>query len=235
MTKLLLLLGMLLTAEAYSKSVTLNKERTVEVIGVVDTEIINQASKLLELVPESEGTRKPVWLLVNSPGGMVDPGLIFINAMEIAKKRGYKLKCAVGVLAASMAFQILAHCNKIYSLPNAKLLFHPVRIGGTFTKEQLEYYLNSIKDIEDKMNTRLLRYFKFNEEMFYYNYHYETMWEANRLAEETRKIIIVDDIKGTKKLFKYQRPRFFFFMTTGIKYIMPNVNEDSFYIKPTRK
>lgn len=223
MFRFLLVFSFLTSCGAYAETVTVDNKRLVEVIGVVDSGIISEATRMLSMAAPTTKNKKDIWLLVNSPGGMVDPGLVFINSMEIARKRGYKLRCTVGVLAASMAFQILSHCDSIYALPNSKLLFHPVRIQGTFTKDQLAYYLDSIISIEQDMNKQLLDYFKFDKTLFNYHYQMETLWESYQLAEHTDKITIVEDIQGTDKLFTYQKPRGFFFqINQGIVYIMPS-------------
>lgn len=205
-----------------------DKDRLIKVLDVVDFSLMQQVIELERLTPVV-GDKADIFIMVNSPGGMVDPGLIFTNSIDRAKQRGYTIKCFSTVMAASMAFQILAHCSEVYALSNAKLLFHPVRIGGQmgFTQADLEYYAAEISKIETDMNQVLLKSFKFNTEMFTYHYARETMWEAYLLARETSKIQIISDIIGIDDTYQYRRQRGFSF-GSGHSNIPPQLE----YIKP---
>lgn len=77
-------------------------------------------------------TKAPVDLIIASPGGSVVTGFVFINAMSAAQAMGLEIRCFVPTIAASMAFQVLVHCNERYTLDDAFLLWHRARIfyGG---------------------------------------------------------------------------------------------------------
>jgi hypothetical protein len=57
-----------------------------------------------------------------------------VNVMEDAKAKGITIRCFVPTIAASMAFQLLLHCNERYTADRAFLLWHGVRVtlGGGF-------------------------------------------------------------------------------------------------------
>lgn len=71
-------------------------------------------------------------IVIASPGGVVDEGFSFINKMEEAKAIGLHIRCYVAEMAASMAFQILVHCDERYALSRSFLMWHHARvfIGG---------------------------------------------------------------------------------------------------------
>lgn len=85
-----------------------------------------------ELITRAAAGDKQVDLIIDSPGGEVNTGFMFINAMEAAKSRGLHIRCFVPTMAASMAFGILVHCNDRYILDKSFLLWHraAVSFGG---------------------------------------------------------------------------------------------------------
>lgn len=207
MKKLVILLGFI-SQTIYAKSYTVNPARLITIIGEIGTNVITEADKLLQLSPAIEGRKESITILVNSPGGRVDTGMFFVNQMQISKQRGYTLNCVSGYMAASMGFQILAHCNNVYTLRHTKLLFHPpaYMTAQPLNQKDLEYLLGEVKQIEADLRSELLINFRFNIGMFDYHFHRETMWEAYRLAQYTSKLQIVDNILGVDPLlFKRQR------------------------------
>jgi ATP-dependent protease ClpP protease subunit len=207
-----------------------NPKRLVKIIDRVDYSIIDSAIDLEKLAPAIADSKPDIFLMVNSPGGMVTPGLIFTNSIDRVKARGYKVKCFSTVIAASMAFQILAHCSDVYVLNNTKLLFHPVRISTEegFTQDDLAYYLEEIRVVEAAMNKRLQQSFKLEQKLFAYHYQRETMWEAADLAYLTKHLTLVDDILGVEESYQYRKQRLFMFgqkhsQDSGLEYISPSI------------
>ena len=104
-------------------------ERTLTVIGPIGAGAIETAHKIERLSAKSSD---PIYIVINSPGGGVLAGSQLSQAMDIARARDVKVVCAVGSMAASMAFQLLPHCTERYALPNSLLLFHPSRVFVMF-------------------------------------------------------------------------------------------------------
>lgn len=200
-----------------------NIKSKIEIIGGVNMGIVSEAQKLLSLPADT----KEVAILVNSPGGSVDAGQLFIQAIKQLRSRGVKVICVSGVLAASMGFQILAHCSTINVLPSTLLLFHPVRISGQagFTADMLDYYSTQIKLIEAEMVKDLRARFKFSDSYFSLHFQMETLHSATELAKKTNQIRIYTDIKGfDRSLYTFRRPSIFdlFRGNKGIQYTMPD-------------
>lgn len=109
------------------------KERTVVLNSVVSRgNILALADAMDKLASKSDD---PVDFIVNSPGGDVITGFLFINRMDALRAKGVAIRCWVPEMAASMAFQILLHCDERYALSKSFLLWHRVRIslgGGLF-------------------------------------------------------------------------------------------------------
>lgn len=125
-------------AEGAEASIDWSKDTIIPVVGEVDNQLIGQAG-FIENLTNGDGTDKVVRIFINSPGGSVIAGNIFIQSMEVAKARGFRIKCAVSNIAASMAMHILTHCNERYVLKGGYLLFHEARVqvGGIMTAREM--------------------------------------------------------------------------------------------------
>ncbi len=209
MRKLIMILAALSTLAAAKPNksvrvVTLDKKRTIKLLGPVDAGIVDQANKLMALIDESN---KPVYLFINSPGGSVAAGEVFISAMEIAKKRGVTIHCVSSIYAASMAFNIMVHCNKRYALKSTMLLYHPVRaeLSGTFTAMQLDLLVQDFHKTDIGFQERLHKSSGMPLELVRETYYSEKWWKASELVKFTREdwFVIVDDIHGVDGVFHY--------------------------------
>lgn len=106
----------------------LDKTKTIVIDGVIQNGNILPLGKLL--VERANAGQDEVQIIINSPGGEVTTGFLFINMMEAAKQRGLHITCVVPTIAASMAYQILLHCDERHVLNKAFLLWHRARIMG---------------------------------------------------------------------------------------------------------
>lgn len=204
-----------------AKSVTFDAKRTVRIVGEIDGSSIDKyAEKILKLI----GNKKPIYLLINSPGGMVLPGTTVVDAIESAKASGSEVHCVAGSLAASMAFQMFTHCSHRYAFAHTKLLFHPmsIEIGGRVS--ELATLLTYLARVEKDMKKRLLKELNIPADVFEAHYAAETMWEARHIKEMSPKFLtIVTEVKGIKKLFT---------LTTGrSRHKAPLRTKDIKYIK----
>ncbi len=71
----------------------------------------------------------PRVVLIDSPGGYVEAGNQIIEMMMKEQEAGIKQICVVQGMAASMAFNILSHCDVRLAEAPSRLLFHKVAIG----------------------------------------------------------------------------------------------------------
>jgi ATP-dependent protease ClpP protease subunit len=161
-------------------------ERTVYLVGEINGQSLKAASKIERLSAASKGD---INIFINSPGGMVVVGLQIIQAIDIARARGVKVVCSVGVLAASMAFQVLPHCDERYAMKHTLLLFHPARamVQGGITGEQAAMIGKELLRIDARAQVE-------NDAMMgspsplwlALHFRNETLWEAQDLVAETQ-------------------------------------------------
>jgi ATP-dependent protease ClpP protease subunit len=123
-------LGALVGGLLYSSYAPAAPEVHVENSAVIDRPIMgDNLTPISDFLVSSVGKRTSVDLIINSPGGSVSSGFAFLNRLDYVRSRGIVVNCFVPEMAASMAFQILLHCDNRYALKRAGLLWHRVSIG----------------------------------------------------------------------------------------------------------
>ena len=125
-------------------------------------------------------------------------GLQFINAMLSAQGRGVTIKCYVGGMAASMAFQIFAHCDKRYATKYALLLWHPATTSVVGANAQeLAYTADRLVTLEGALLPILLDALRMDKDLFMYHYKNQTLWTAEELTDVAPDFLkIVYDVPG---------------------------------------
>jgi ATP-dependent Clp protease protease subunit len=197
-----------LASIASAETLEVDSSRLIKVLGPVDGRILEKANELMELATVS---KEPIYVLVNSPGGSVAAGNVFVDAMGIAKQRGIVVKCVTSIYAASMAFTILANCSERYVLPQAELLFHPVRvaINDTLTAPQFQELATTLHVMDLALQKFLVETTGIDKEVMLTAYYGEKWWKAAELQAATNPgwLIIVTDVKGIKELFVHEEKR----------------------------
>jgi ATP-dependent protease ClpP protease subunit len=188
-----------------------DSKRLVEVIDVVDGSMIKDVAQKIDAL--SQASSKPIDMFINSPGGAVLVGTTIIDSMLVARSRGVKFRCISSVLAASMAFIILAHCDERYVLPNTKLLFHPVSTSSSGRIQELLISLDQIKDTEMAIMKFINDKMKLPWKKFHMHYFAETMWSGASLDKHTdhKFLKVVTSVKGIPNLFQIQKEKPAFF------------------------
>lgn len=172
-------------------------QKVIDVVGEVGQQMIGKATELSALSGEPV-----IRIFINSPGGSVVMGNVFIQAMESVKQRGSKLECAVSNIAASMAIHMLAHCDVRYVLSGGYLLFHEPRvgIGSPASPSELKVVMDGLIAATDTLDKYLRKQLGADEA--FYNYHNiaQTLWQAElfQVTFPYFRMHIVQDIKLPK-------------------------------------
>ena len=192
----------LVANRSYAETLKVDNTRLVNILGDVDFRILAKANEILKL---STASTKPIYLLINSPGGSVAAGSIFIDSMNLIKKKGIKIKCLSTIYNASMAFSIFATCSERYALPNTSLLFHPVRIGleGMYREMDLTPIATSLGKIDSILQTFLVESTAIDKEIMMKAYYEEKWWTALELKTATKQgwLTIIDGLVGIEDPF----------------------------------
>jgi len=138
-------------------------------------------------VLDSIGKRQSIHLVINSPGGSVDDGFAFLNRLDYARSKGVVVSCYVPEIAASMAFQILLHCDHRYALKRAGLLWHRVSLtAGRGARINSLIAADLLKDlllVDKQIIQDLQEHLPMKKEQILFHLDKETMHLATDLKE----------------------------------------------------
>lgn len=178
--------------------VGVDSSRAMVIEGVIQG---NNLSKVKEamLSKEDNGT---VDLIINSPGGSIVTGFEFVSVMESAKARGVTINCFVPHVAASMAFQILLHCDHRYVLDRSFLLWHRARVmmGGMFgapmTAPQLAVISKDLQAADSVILNECRKYLQLDEKTISYHFENETLHIGENLGQMSKAFVSLPSIEG---------------------------------------
>jgi ATP-dependent protease ClpP protease subunit len=187
-------------------------ERNVVIQGEINRNVIEAGDRLEQL---AQASKEPIDIILNSPGGAVIPGFLFINRMNSLKAQGIKLRCYVQDFAASMAFQILMHCNERHILERSFLLWHRVRVqvGGMFgqpiTAPEASKLSASLQAIDDLIIEELVSAMpQLDRVEIMYHLEDETLHTGITLGRAAPKTFTVHKyIPGLYKLLQTNAPK----------------------------
>lgn len=176
-----------------------DRSRTLFLTGGVGYNAIELATEIDKL---SASSKEPIYMVINSPGGSIDTGLVMLNAMTTAKSRGVKFTCVTPIMAASMAFAVYAHCDVRYAFRFSYLLWHEATVRAEATALQLADILAELVAFETPLKNDLIDALV-NAGMTRLDalayYKKGTLWLAADLAKGAPKFLtIVADVHGLR-------------------------------------
>jgi ATP-dependent Clp protease protease subunit len=126
-------------------------------LGTTITDDVANAVVAQLLFLQSEDSKAPVNIYINSPGGSVSAGLAIYDTMQF-------ISCEVATYcvgqAASMAAVLLAAgtAGKRNSLPNARILIHQPMAGMEGSAEDIMIHAKEFGKIKERLNNILLKH-----------------------------------------------------------------------------
>lgn len=124
--KALIFITTMLLSQILLADVVVDPKKSLIIAGPIVGESLVPLAR--EMLYRAQIGEKEIQLVIDSPGGEVGTGYMFIDALEAVKAYGVTVTCFVPHMAASMGYQIFMHCNKRYVLSHALLLWHHVRV-----------------------------------------------------------------------------------------------------------
>jgi ATP-dependent protease ClpP protease subunit len=122
----------LLLSAAYAKAETITGKGihfTTNKVSKLDFPLFPGAhiGKFAEQADLTSSLPGPRLIIINSPGGLVELGGAFIQAMESERQAlGTRFICVIDGHADSMAFNILTHCDERYATFKSSALVHKI-------------------------------------------------------------------------------------------------------------
>lgn len=204
----LLTCGITSTACASGNSVKFDETRLVIIANMIEPRISLAAANTIEAHASgpADKPKLPIDILINSPGGSVMAGGFVLDAINLAKSRGYVVRCHTAVLAASMAFSIYNACSERYAFPNSALLFHPARVyvEGALGAKDAAFIAVELQALNDALIAELVGSLGMGLEEVTYAFYMEKMWTGTELAAAAKPgyITVVTDIEGIEYPFE---------------------------------
>jgi ATP-dependent Clp protease, protease subunit len=126
------------------------KERIVCVNGPID-DVISSLVVAQLLFLESENPEKPIYMYINSPGGVITSGLAIYDTMQYIQSPVHTL--CVGQ-AASMGSLLVAAGKKghRYILPNARIMLHQPSGGAQGQASDIAIHAKEILNARSRIN-----------------------------------------------------------------------------------
>lgn len=133
-------------------------QRAIWIDTYIDAEMCSYAVRQLNLW--IDGTKLPVYIYINSPGGSMHVASAIVDTMKALEQAGSKVYTINVAMAASAAAIIYSAGTKgcRYSYPSARIMFHQGRyigIDADLKAEDLEIYKREL-EIANEMFTSLL-------------------------------------------------------------------------------
>lgn len=176
-----------------------DRSRTLFLTGGVGYNAIELATEIDKM---SALAKEPIYLVINSPGGSIDTGLVLLNAMTTAKARGVSFVCVTPIMAASMAFAVYAHCDVRYAFRFSYLLWHEATVRAEATALQLTDILAELIAFETPLKKDLIEALikaGMTRETALKHYNSGTLWLAADLEKGAPKFLtIVNDVHGLR-------------------------------------
>jgi ATP-dependent protease ClpP protease subunit len=186
MSKFLVLLSFLLLAvpaSAWGKKAgpTIDLTRTIAVTGPITGR--SSFAMIAHLSGLAAASKEPIDIIFDSPGGDLFTGYLVVDRMESLRRQGIKLRCFVRTIAASMAFQMLLHCDERYATPHAVVLWHPVRVFwmGPLTATDASILSTQLATANEGIIADLREHLQISEEQLLWHYTQETLHQAKAL------------------------------------------------------
>ena len=133
-------------------------QRAVWLDTDIDSELCSYIVKQLNLW--LDGTKLPVYIFINSPGGSMHVASAIVDTMKALEAAGSKVYTINVALAASAAAIVFSAGTKgcRFAYPSSRVMFHQGRFSGEFEalkSEDLEIYKREL-DIANEMFMSLL-------------------------------------------------------------------------------
>jgi ATP-dependent Clp protease protease subunit len=124
--------------------------RTIIISQAIDASVANQIYARLILL-EKQDQKKPIIIIINSPGGSADSGFGIYDMLKFIKPPIITIIAGLCASAAIIIF-LAGEKGKRFALPNARFLLHQPSTSAVGPAADLEITANQILKIRDQFN-----------------------------------------------------------------------------------
>lgn len=143
------------------ESKLLSEQRKVFIEGEINSEAAMEFVK--QIIYLNSESKDPIQVLINSPGGEINSGLLMYDAI-VGSKAPIQMFC-IGK-AYSMGAVLFACATERYMLPNSELMLHQPLLGGRVSgnASSIKSISDSLLETKTKMNKILAKHTGKSEE-----------------------------------------------------------------------
>ena len=164
------------------------KERILFVNGQVEDHMATLlVAQLLFL--ESEDSKKPIFMYINSPGGVVTAGLSIYDTMQYVKPDVHTLCMGQAASMGSLLLAAGAAKNR-FSLPNSRIMIHQPSGGFQGQATDIELHAKEILRLKDSLNKIYVKHTKKTLTQIQNSMERDNFMSA----EEAKKFGLIDEI-----------------------------------------
>jgi ATP-dependent Clp protease protease subunit len=164
--------------------VELNSRNTITIRGPIQHESVGDF-----MMKTSQIDSKEIYIYISSPGGSVMEGMKIVDIIKSLEKSGRKVSC-ISDFSASMAFIILQSCPRRLATFSSVLMQHQMSLGLEGNIENVNTYLDFIRQIDVELNKLQADKIGMPEEQF--KRKIENDWWIH--GPDAKKNSVVDDI-----------------------------------------
>lgn len=181
------LIALLWTSSAFGlRTIELTEKNSVVVAGDINPIVLaNTVTEVIKKQIDSD----VVYVVLYSPGGMIDGGELFNNSLSVFSKVEIVIIHAWSMAAA------MSQCPKLKRLIHAKgsLMFHESyrQVQSFLTADELEKLAKSVREASDKFNKMCKQRMKLSDKQYKANISGTDWWLS---AEDALKIGAAEEI-----------------------------------------
>lgn len=131
----------------YNKLIEVNSRNLVTIRGPIQSDTVTDFIHKTSNIDSNE-----IFIYISSPGGSVMEGLKIVDIIKSLEKSGLKINC-ISDFSASMAFIILQSCPVRMATYSSVLMQHQMSLSLKGNIENINNYLDFIRDIDDDLDT----------------------------------------------------------------------------------
>ena len=131
---------------AYDIYSRLLKERIIFLVGPINDNVASLVTAQL-LFLESEDPKKEIYLYINSPGGLVTAGLVFMILCNILNLM-FQLYVLVKLHQWDHFYLAAGKKGKRFSLPNSRIMVHQPSAGFQGQATDIEIHANEVLSLK---------------------------------------------------------------------------------------
>lgn len=100
------------------------------------------------ILPKLYSAKKPIWVILDSPGGDIFSGLAVYDLLKAVTEQGVEVNIVGIGMVASMAVCIMQAGTKRYAFPHTQFVVHQASSVGDGERQEVNEMIETAKEVE---------------------------------------------------------------------------------------